>query len=316
MGINVILLFLGFAILIKSSDIFVDATSSIATNFKVPKIIIALTIASFGTCAPELAISFNSIFSGNGDMAIANVLGSNIVNILFIIGIASMFFPIKVRNKTIKNELPFLLIITSFFSVSTIINILSKNKYILAWYDALLLILLFIAFIFYIVSIAKNNKENTDNSKPKYSIKKSIIYVVICIIAIIISSNMVVDNAVLIAKHFNISQKIITMTIIVIGTSLPELVTTIMASKKKEFDIAVGNIIGTNIFNLGVVLGLPILIKGGVSSLSFNIIDILIVELAALIFYLFAKNDKVLSRREGILMFLVFLIYYITMVIF
>lgn len=313
MVMNIILLILGFFILIKASDIFVDSVSSIAINLKVPKIVIALTIASFGTCAPELAISFNSIFTGNGDVALANVIGSNIVNILLIIGIAATIFPIKVKHETIKKQLPLLLLITSTFSMILIGNILLKSKNILHWYDGLLLILLFVIFIFYIISISKHKKEET-KEKPKYGVVKSLMFSLLCILAIIISSDLVVDSAIYIAKSFNISQKVITMTIIVIGTSLPELITTIIAAKKGEFDLAIGNIIGTNIFNIGVVLGLPIILHRGVASTAFNIVDILIVELAALILFLFAKNDRILTKREGILMTLVFVIYYLYMI--
>lgn len=314
MAIYIVLLVLGFIILIKSSDIFVDSVSSIATGLKVPKIVIALTIAAFGTCAPELAISFNSIFTGNGDVALANVIGSNIVNILLIIGVSATIFPIKVKNETIKKQLPILLFITTTFSIMLIGNILLKSHEILHWYEALMLLLMFVIFILYIVTISKHNKEK-QTVKPKYGVFKSLIFVCLSIIAIIISSDLVVDSAVYIASYFNISQKIITMTIVVIGTSLPELMTTIMSAKKREFDIAIGNIIGTNIFNIGIVLGLPIILHKGISSTAFNIIDILIVELSAIILYLFAKNDKILSKREGILMTLVFLMYYIYMII-
>ena len=308
-----ILLIFGLILIVKASDMFVDSASSLATNLKMPKILIALTIASFGTCTPELAISFKSVFSGSGDVAVANVLGSNIINILLIIGISSFIYPIKVKSETVKKQLPILVVITSFFSISVIRNLLLNNRYILVWTDALMLLFIFILFMFYIISIAKIKKTTATVEKPKYGLKKSIVLTIICIIIIIFSSDLVVDNATYIAQFFGISEKIITMTVIVIGTSLPELTTTIMASKKKEFDIAIGNIIGTNIFNLGIVLGFPILLNNGLISNSFNIIDALVVESAAFILYLFAKDDRKLSRREGFLMLILFILYYIYM---
>ena len=167
----------------------------------------------------------------------------------------------------------------------------------------------------YIIIVVRKNKKD-EKEKSKYSLKKSIILIIISLLAIIISSDIVVDNAVLLAEQIGISQKVIAMTIIVIGTSLPELIMTVESARKGEFDMAVGNIIGTNIFNICIVLGLPIAIYGSVSSASFNLIDTLIVLLSALIFYIFGKSDKELSRREGILMVLVFIIYYTYVIVF
>lgn len=306
----IILLIIGLIVLVFYSDIFVDAASSLSVSLKVPKILIALTIASFGTCAPELAISFNSIKSGNVDMTIANVIGSSIVNILLIVGLAAIVKPIKVKERTSKKELPILVLITTtfFFLISDSLfksgvqNGLSRQ-------DGIILLCCFLIFLFYIFIIVRKNK-NDEKAKAKYTLKKSITLIVMSLIAIIIASDIVVDNAVLLAEQIGISQKIIAMTIIVIGTSLPELIMTIESARKDEFDLAVGNIIGTNIFNICIVLGLPIALYGGVSSGSFNIIDTLVVLLSALIFYIFGKSDRELSRREGILMVLVFIIYY------
>ena len=305
-----ILLIIGLIILVVYSDIFVNAASSLSVSLKVPKILIALTIASFGTCAPELAISFNSIKTGNIDVTFANVIGSSIINILLIIGIAAIIKPIKVKDRTIKKELPLLVLITTtfFFLIS---DTLFKKSAIngLTRQDAIILLCCFLIFIFYILIIVRKNK-NDEKEKAKYPLKKSIILIIISLIAIVLASDIVVDNAVLLAEEIGISQKIISMTIIVIGTSLPELIMTSISAKKGEFDMAVGNIIGTNIFNICIVLGLPIAIYGSVQSISFNLIDNLVVLLAVIIFYIFGRSDKQLSRREGILMVLIFLLYY------
>ena len=310
--LTIILLLIGFYGLIKCSDIFVDAISSIATNFKMSKMMIALTVAAFGTCAPELAISFQSISSGSGDIALANVLGSNVVNILLIIGLAACVAPIKVKNDVTKKELPILLVITTVFSLSIIAHYIggTPDSFILDRYDGLLFIFFFGVFIFYIISVVKMKQGFFEYSKPKYKMLTSILLSVSCCIGIIIASDLVVDNAKVLAETLNVSTKIITMTVIVIGTSLPEMTMTVVAAKKGEFDIALGNIIGTNIFNIGIVLGLPLLIYGGFSSANFNLIDVLAVHLAAFILYYFACNDKVFSRLEGALMMLMFLAYY------
>lgn len=310
-------LLIGFILLIKSSDIFVDAVSSIASNFKMPKIMIALTVAAFGTCAPELAISFNSISSGVGDIALSNVLGSNVVNILLVIGLAAFVRPIKVKNEVTKKELPILLLTTIVFSFSLLLHYsgVKSNNYILNRYDGIIFVLLFVIFITYIIKVIRSKKNVDEKSMPKYTIVKSIILTIVCCIIIIIASDLVVDNAKLLASNLNVSTKLITMTLVVIGTSLPEMTMTVVAAKKGEFDIALGNIIGTNIFNIGIVLGFPLIIYGGFTSTSFNIIDILAVLTAAVLLYLFARNDKVLSRIEGLLMIFIFLSYYMYIIL-
>lgn len=307
---TIILLVFGLTILIRFSDIFVSAASSLSLSLKVPKMLIALTIAAFGTCAPELAISFNSIKSGASDMTLANVIGSCIVNILLIIGLSAITRPIKVKERTIKKELPLLVIITTAFFILVTDSLFKKSAVnSLSRADAIMLLIWFILFMFYIIGIVRKNKNN-EYDIPEYSIVKSIILIIFSLLAITLSSNIVVDNAVLLASQIGISQKIISMTVIVIGTSLPELTMTINAARKDEFDMAVGNIIGTNIFNICIVLGLPIAIYGGVSSSSFNVVDTSVVLLSALMFYIFGKSNKELSRREGLLMVLVFILYY------
>lgn len=307
---TIILLVFGLTILIRFSDIFVSAASSLSLSLKVPKMLIALTIAAFGTCAPELAISFNSIKSGASDMTLANVIGSCIVNILLIVGLSAITRPIKVKERTIKKELPLLVIITTAFFILVTDSLFKKSAVnSLSRADAIMLLIWFTLFMFYIIGIVRKNKNN-EYDIPEYSIVKSIILIIFSLLAITLSSNIVVDNAVLLASQIGISQKIISMTVIVIGTSLPELTMTINAARKDEFDMAVGNIIGTNIFNICIVLGLPIAIYGGVSSSSFNVVDTSVVLLSALMFYLFGRSNKELSRREGLLMVLVFILYY------
>lgn len=307
---TVLLLIIGFILLIKASDIFVDAISSIATHFKMSKMMIALTVAAFGTCAPELAISFNSISKGQGDIALANVIGSNIVNILLIIGLAALVCPIKVKNSVTKKELPILVVITSIFALALTTHYLDQDALILTRGDGLLFFSFFMVFIIYIVSVVKTKEGFLERSTAKYKMLTSIVLTIVCCVVIVLASDLVVENAQVLAQMANVSTKIITMTVVVIGTSLPEMTMTVVSAKKHEFDIALGNIIGTNIFNIGIVLGLPLLIYGGFTSANFNLIDILVVLIAAFILYYFAKNDKRLSRRESIIMILIFLAYY------
>ena len=309
---SVLLLIVGFIVLVKASDIFVDAVSSIATNLKMSKMMIALTVAAFGTCAPELAISFQSMGSGMGDIALANVLGSNVVNILLIVGLAACVAPIKVKNHVIKKELPILLVVTSMFCLCIISHKfgISNQQYVLDRQDGFMLLCFFGMFMFYILSVVQAKQGILEYDKPKYGIVKSIIYSIICCVVILFSSDLVVDNAVSLAKLIGVSTKIITMTVVVIGTSLPEMTMTVIAAKKGEFDFALGNIIGTNIFNIGVVLGLPLVIYGGFNSTSFNMVDVMAVFIAAVSLFLFARNDKKLSSLEGALMMSIFVMYY------
>ena len=312
---NILLLIIGLIFLVKASDIFVDAASSLAVRMRVPKMLIALTIASFGTCAPELAISFNSISSGNVDMTLANVVGSCVVNILLIVGIATIVKPIHVKEDTVKKELPLLLVITSAFFVMLNDTFFSGHENGLSRYDATILLILFGVFMIYIITLAIRNRDTKKYKRKhrghaKYEIWRSLLYIVITLAVIAISSDIVVDNAVAVAEQLGVSQKIIAMTIIVIGTSLPELVMTVGASRKGEYDLAVGNIIGTNIFNICIVLGLPTLIYGGYTTGSFNIIDTVVVLLAAVIYYLCGRSEKKLTRIEGIFMVMIFAAYY------
>lgn len=308
--LQIIILLVSLFFIIKFSDMFVDAATSIAEGFRIPKMVIALTIAAFSTCAPELAISFNSISSGNAEMTLANVIGSCIVNILLIIGISAIVKPIKLKERTIKRELPLLVLITTafFFLIndnffkSSAVNGLSRA-------DGIILLIWFTTFCVYIYSITRKSKE-LFYPKPKFTKKQAIIRSIIAIVGIIITSDLIVDSAVYIAEAMHISQKIIAMTIVVIGTSLPELTITVLSAKKGEFDMAIGNIVGTNIFNICVVLGLPITIFGPVSSPAFNLVDLVVVLLAALLLFLFGRTDRELSRREGIIMVITVIVYY------
>ncbi len=313
--LELVFLIIGFIMIIKASDVLVDSASSIATKFKVPKMLIALTIVSFGTCAPEIAISFNSVIAKNGTMAFANVIGSCIVNVFFIIGLAALIKPIKVKHATVKKELPILLLITTSFAVLMLDSLFNhKNPNVFSQADGIVLILLFFMFVSYLVQLFRGRaiEEVEERVEIKYdNIFIATVLLILSIVLISLSSNIIVDNAIKLATSIGISEKVITMTAIVIGTSLPELMLTISSAKKGEFDMTIGNIIGTNIFNICVVLGLPIAIYGDIMLENFSIVDILVVFLTSFDLFLFARSERTISKREGIIMLLIFVVYYI-----
>lgn len=315
---QILLLIIGFVIIIKASDFLIDASSALALKLRVPKMLIALTIAAFGTCAPEIAISFQSVSAGNGEIAFANVVGSCVVNIFLIIGLASFIRPIKVKHATIKKELPILAIITSVFAVlmlDSIFNPLTSDTFSRS--DGLILLLLFGLFVIYLVQLLfkKSDYSEEEVSKIKYNPALAIIIIVVSIILIIYSSDLIVSAATKIATRLHISEKLITMLAIVIGTSLPEMVMTVTSAKKGEFDIAIGNIIGTNIFNICIVLGLPVIIYGDVLLTGFGFVDIIAVFLSSALLFLFARSEKTIDKKEAIIMLVIFAIYYIFLLV-
>lgn len=309
MIINIILLILGFIILIKGADIFVDGASSLALNFKLSKMLIGLTIVSFGTSAPEFAVSVTSLLSGNGDIVIGNVVGSNIVNILLILGVSSMIHYLEVKNNTVKKEIPITILITTLLFVLLSDN-LFDNKVVnaLTREDGIVILLFFTVFIYYLISMMRNKVD--EDVEIKYGILKSIIFIVLGLGAIVLGSNLVVNNSTELAKIMGISERIISLTIVAIGTSLPELVTSVVATKKKEYDIAIGNVVGSNIFNIGIVLGLPIALFGGINNISFEMLDLIVMLVSALSLFVFAFKDRKINKKEGIIFLIIFVIYY------
>ena len=310
MILDIILLVVGFIVLIKGADIFVDGASSIAGNFKISKMLIGLTIVAFGTSAPEFAVSVKSLISGNGDIVLGNVIGSNILNILLILGISSLFHFLNVKNNTVKKELPITLLITTLFAVllsdhlfdSNITNAFTRS-------DGIVLLLFFLVFIYYLISMARNKIDDDQNEKY-IPMSKSIVYTILGLVCIIAGSNFVVDSASSLAAIIGISEKMISLTVIAFGTSLPELVTSVTATKKGEYDIAIGNVVGSNIFNIGMVIGLPVTIFGGISDITFNYIDLIVMLLSALLLFIFSFKDKRISKKEGIAFLILFVIYY------
>lgn len=309
MFLYIMLLIVGFIILIKGADIFVDGSSSIAGNFKISKMLIGLTIVAFGTSAPEFAVSVQSLLSGNGDIVLGNVIGSNILNILLIVGASSMVHALSVKNNTVKKELPTTILITTLFIVLLSDSLFDHVASTFTRSDGIVLLLFFLVFIYYLVGMVKNKVE--EDSKENYMpLMKAFAYTIFGIVAIILGSNLVVHNASSLASLIGVSQKMISLTIIAPGTSLPELVTSITATKKGEYDIAIGNVVGSNLFNLGVVIGLPVALLGGISKINFNYIDLIVMLVSAILLFFFSVNDRKISKKEGFILLTLFVVYY------
>ena len=310
MLVYIILLVVGFVVLIKGADLFVDGASNVALNFKVSKMLIGLTIVAFGTSAPEFAVSVKGLLSNSGDIVLGNVIGSNILNILLILGVSAIIHPLVVKNNTVKKELPITLLITSLFAVLLSDNIFDKkltNSFTRG--DGIVLILFFLVFIYYLITLMRNKVEE-EKDKEVMTLFKAIMFTLVGLISIIIGSNFVVDSASALAKAIGVSERIIGLTIIALGTSLPELVTSVTATKKGEYDIAIGNVVGSNIFNIGMVIGLPVALLGGIGTIVFSYVDLIVMIATALMLFIFSRNDYKISRREGICFLLVFVVYY------
>ena len=311
MFIQILILIGGFIVLIKGADFFVDGASNLARNFRISKMLVGLTIVAFGTSAPELAVSIKSMIAGSGEIVLGNVIGSNILNILLILGASAMVHDLNVKNNTVKSELPIVLLLTSLLIVLMSDKILSNQVNLIDRGDGVTLLLFFLVFVYYLIKMARNKMDYDESDDEKiWSLPKSIIFTIGGMIAIVFGSNFVVDSATIIAKELGVSERIIGLTIIALGTSLPELVTSIMATKKGEYDIAIGNVVGSNIFNIGMVIGIPVAVFGGISVGSFNYTDLIFLFSSALILFMFAANDYKIRRIEGIILLLMFMMYY------
>ena len=310
--INLALLLIGFVFLIKGADIFVDGASDTARKFRVPKMLIGLTIVSFGTSAPALAVSIQSILSGKGDILLGNVVGSNVLNILLILGVASLVGTLRVNTATVKKEIPVLVLITLAFAALLSDKIFGLAENIFTRQDGVVLLLFFCIFIYYLIGMARKKDTNEEENKDEKPVKlvKALLMIVVGLIGIVLGSDFVVKGASEIAATFGVSQRIISLTIVALGTSLPELVTSVIATKKGEYDIAIGNIVGSNIFNIGIVAGLPVAIFGGVGGGAFSYIDIIALIISAVVLFFFARHGGRIGYKKGIIFLLMFAAYY------
>ncbi|MBQ9026511.1 MAG: calcium/sodium antiporter, partial [Methanobrevibacter sp.] len=249
LGIQAVLLIVGFILLIKGSDFFVDGASNIASILRIPALIVGLTIVAFGTSAPEAAVSITSSLTGSNALAVSNVIGSNLFNILLIIGICALLKELELDKKVLKTDLPFLLIITIIASAFILYG------WDISRIEGIILLIFIIGYVAYLVINTRKSKQSQDVEKPKISLLRSIIYIIGGIAGIVIGANFVVDSASYIAMAFGMSETLVGLTIVAMGTSLPELVTSLTALRKGETELIKGQVIGSNIYNIQFVHG-------------------------------------------------------------
>lgn len=295
-----VLLVLGFLFLVKGADLFVDGSSSIAKHMKIPSVIVGLTIVAMGTSAPEASVSITAAISGNSDISLGNIVGSNIFNFLVVIGVSALIFPIISHKDIIKRDLWWNLGITGLL----LLLILDRK---IGRIDGAILLLGMALYLFVVIKNAVKNR--TEESKEELiSVPKSIIFMVIGLAAIICGGNFVVDNASIIAKSLGLSETLIGLTIVAIGTSLPELVTSVTAAKKKEAGIALGNAVGSNLFNILFILGVSsVLTPINVAPELF--IDTIILIAVGILIFIFSYTGRRTNRIEGLICTLLYVAY-------
>lgn len=287
----------GFVLLVKGADFFVDGAVGIASRFGIPQLVIGLTIAAMGTSMPEAAVSITSALKGSAGITVGNVVGSNIMNILVILGITAVITPIAVQKSTRKFEIP------GMIAISVLFLVLGYTGGEIVRFEGVILWLVFIGYIAYLFWIAKHNKdEETDEEEKKWSLPVQLIAIVGGIAAIVLGSDLAVDGATAIAKAFGMSDRVIGLTIVAFGTSLPELVTSVTAARRGKADLAIGNIVGSNVFNILFVAGTTALITPVVFEQKFVVDSIIAIAAAVLLLVSVCNKDNKLKRPAGIIM--------------
>jgi cation:H+ antiporter len=319
--ISVLLLTAGLLLLIKGANWLVDGASALALRFKISPIVIGLTIVAFGTSSPELLVSVTSALSGNTDIAIGNVIGSNIVNILLILGVSALIYPLRVNKNTTWKEVPMSFLGALVVLVLGIQTLLDQHRFSLSavnssevigsltFSNGLILLFFFIIFLYYTFGIAKASGDEVPEIK-KMNLQKSVLLIVVGLVALGIGSNVFVTNAVTLAKGLGVSELLIGLTIVAVGTSMPELVTNIVAARKKRVELVIGNIVGSNIFNIFFILGVTALIKT-IPLTGENLTDILVLFGTTLLLFLslFVFRKRIITRMEGAFMVLCYVLY-------
>lgn len=308
-----VLLIIGFFLLIKGADWFVDGASNIAGLLRIPPILIGLTIVAFGTSSPEATVSIIAAMEGTAGVAIGNAIGSNIFNITFIIGLTALINPLKVESETIRKEIPFALL-ASFvlFVLISDMALQAASVNLLTRSDGFVLLLFFTVFMYYIFEVARNSREKTPEQVGKTKVKwgKNIFITIIGLAAIIVGGDLVVSNSTEIAYALGMSETLVGLTIVAIGTSLPELVTSVTAAIKKRSEIALGNIVGSNIFNIFFVLGAAATIAPlPVDSKIF--FDSLVMSILTIVLLIFSRSNFRVGKSEGIILAMCYLLYFL-----
>ena len=300
---SLVLLVIGFVLLIKGADFFVEGSSSVAKMLKVPSIIIGLTIVAMGTSLPECAVSITASMTNNNALAVSNAVGSNIFNLMVVCGVCALFNPLEVEKSTLKKEFPFSVVCAILLLVCGYIAME------LGRVDGIILIALFVCFLVWMVrSALKARAAASDEEYEVLPVWKCIVFIVGGIVAIKFGGDFVVDGASAIAAKMGLSQNLIGLTVVALGTSLPELVTSVVAAKKNELDMALGNVIGSNIFNILFVLG----VASAISPISFimeNVIDIALLIGMSILVWIFAWSKQKLDKKEGLIMLFIYVAY-------
>lgn len=307
-----VLLIVGFFFLIKGADLFVDGAAGIAKKFNIPSMVIGLTIVAMGTSAPEAAVSITSSLAGQNDMSVANVVGSNFFNILVVLGVSALLATLPVERNTIKKDTPLLLIVSALLLLFGLDMNISRI-------EGVLLLVVFGYFLYTTVKGAKSVPSETATVQEEIAATdlttpnndpmiKTILFSLLGIAGIVLGGDMVVDSATEIATTLGMSANLVGLTIIAVGTSLPEFVTSIIAVKKGETEIAIGNVIGSNIFNILLVLGLASSISPIVIS-TFALFDIIFMVIITIILYIFMKQKNSLTKSHGIMFIVVYIAY-------
>lgn len=302
--IQLALLAFGFLMLVKGADWFVEGAAGIAEKFGIPQLVVGLTIVAMGTSAPEAAVSITAAMKENADITVGNVVGSNILNILIILGITSAIVTVAVAKSTVKIEIPYMIFITLLFMG------LGFTGGEITFWEGVILWAAFLLYLGYLFWMAMKNKEEIPEEQEMLPVWKLLILTVGGLLFVVYGSDVTVDAATAIAKAVGVSQRFIGLTIVALGTSLPELVTSVSAARKGKADIAIGNIVGSNIFNILFVVGTTALITPVVFASSF-LIDTAIAAAAGLLLWICVVKDRKLSRPGGILMLLCYGGYFI-----
>ncbi len=314
---NLIILIISFIALIKGADFFVAGSSALAKKFHIPAVIIGLTIVSMGTSAPELAVSLSASLAGSNEIAISNVLGSNLFNLLGVLGVCSLFGAVPVEKNMIDFDIPFSAIITAILGLFCLdflftgegLPALDAACATLSRVDAFCLCILFAAFLRRTIRLAKQKTiVNEEEDIMVMPLSRTLLFMVAGLAAIILGGHFTVESAKELAYAFGMSETLVGLTIVAIGTSLPELITSVVASRKGESGIAVGNVVGSNIFNILFILGISGFIAP-MDVLTVSLVDIVILLAVSLLFFLFVKNDGKLSRKEGISFLVIYVAY-------
>jgi cation:H+ antiporter len=315
--LEAIFLLIGFAALIYGANILVDSASSLAKQFNVPNIIIGLTIVAFGTSAPELVVNVYAAIMNQSEIVLGNVIGSNIFNILIILGISALIISLNVKNNSIKFEIPLAIMAAVLVSLLSIDKFLSENtSSVISRLDGVILLMFFIIFMIYNVVMMKKGEFSEEINVKALSKTKAITFIVLGIVLLSVGGRLIVDASVSIAEKIGVSQRIIALTIISIGTSLPELATSIIAARKKNTDIAIGNIVGSNIFNTFFILSISAIINP-IPVSDKSIFDLLVNILASvlLLTFVFTGKGKRIDKLEGIIFIAIYVAYIVYLII-